>query len=158
MKRLTHTLHGGSPKTLLTETVTNKDGGKTTRKYLYSTREPGYFKTYAAGREIYAQLDFAPHGLVFDLMFLAQYGGENSGIFALSPSLRQELAKNNHISPGRLKNIFTKMLEINFLVRVGHGAYQINPSVCARGAWKDTVLADELYRERRLPKAEEATQ
>lgn len=156
MKRAAYTTDDGLPKTYLVETIKNPDGTKVVRKYLYKAKEDEFFKTYKKSRDIFAQLDFSPYGLTFDLLFAAEYAtGENGGVFYLTPRMRESLCANNNISLGRLKNILTKMVQVKFLLRLGRNTYQINPLVCARGKWKDVVLAAEAFEERKLPPSDE---
>jgi len=156
-----HALTGRSKRVYFEEELMDSDGKLSrTIKFYSRASEPAYFKVYQESLNILRRLSFISVGLLCDLVFLADYpqgqDAEQGGVIDLNPRVREDLLVRHNLSASRFQGILGQLVEAEFMVRVGRGSYQINPSICARGQWRDICSAGDMFQARYAHNSREA--
>lgn len=101
---------------------------------IFSTGEPGYFKTYKS--DLARLLSVNPSHYMM-LQWLMGYMTYNN-IIVVNPVMKQEIMKHMSLKTEQsVTNGISMLSKTDLLIRLRRGVYLVNPKYFAIGRWKD---------------------
>ena len=103
--------------------------------------EPPYVKLYTTDLGNLFRLPVGTTGVLMCLVTMADY----NGVIALNKYLRDSIAERLNAKPSKngkpsnsiVNKAITDLLNKEIISRIGSSTYQLNPSLFARGKWRD---------------------
>lgn len=106
---------------------------ETNSRVLRLPQEPPYVKMYIDDIGKLLDVPAGPRMVLYQLVRRLDY----EGFISLTPAARERVAKACEIGVPTMSNYLTLLCKSGILRHVGRGEYEMNPSLFAKGDWKD---------------------
>ena len=119
--------------------VDHATGEVTSQSTIYVSRartEPPYVKAYFDGFSSLRSMPLYCWPVLVWLLRFLPYANADP-IFEFGAPMRRRAAAELEISVSRVDHAVSDLLKFGVLLRAERGLYQFNPSIFARGEWKD---------------------
>mgnify|MGYP001110011679 CR=1 FL=1 len=134
---------------LIRDTVTEKvdhttgEICETTREQIIQIpNEPPFVKLYIEDLRCLHRLPPKSSALLYELVKRVDY----EGMVGLTTMIKKTIAETLSTSVASIDNQLSKLIMTNIILRIGRGTYMLNPSLFAKGQWKDVrKLRDKFF-------------
>ena len=122
-----------------TNTITDKDTGEVLDSEMFTTgvinKEPDFVKLYIKDIGRLLNLTKSDTGVLFCILSIIQY----DNIFYAVVNNKLKIAEDTNMPMNTVNDSIRNLHNAGLLIRKGKGEYLVNPTMFAKGSWKDIV-------------------